>query len=304
MQKRIVFSLILAVLVLGIIVAFPKKISELSIINPLPPNPTREEPKTTIILTGDIMLGRSVMNESLKNNNPKYPFLLVSDLLKNADLVFSNLENPITEGCPILTSGMVFCTKPEIIDGLKYAGIDILSLANNHTENYGKEGVAETKKYLSENEIEFLDGNSLVIKEINGIKFGFLGFNFMYRKPNELELKLIRESGEKVDILFAMIHWGEEYTSKPNNFQKDVASTLVNEGVDVVVGTHPHWVQSIDTIKDKLVLYSLGNFVFDQAWSEETKTGMAIRLTYQNDKLINIERLPVYMKNLGQPEWR
>lgn len=303
MLKRIVFSLILAVFVLGIVVAFPKKVRELSFLSPPLPTPAKDEPRTTIILTGDIMLGRSVMNESIKNNNPNYPFLLVSDVLKSADLTFSNLENPIIKDCPILTTGMVFCTKPEMIEGLKFAGIDIVSLANNHTENYGKEGLTETKKYLGENRIDFLDGGNLIIKEVNGIKFGFLGFYFMYRKPNELELKLIRESDEKVDILFTMIHWGEEYTSEPNNFQKDIANTLVNNGVDVIVGTHPHWIQSIDIINDKLILYSLGNFVFDQAWSEETKSGLAIRLTYQNDKLINIEKLPVYMKNLGQPEW-
>lgn len=267
------------------------------------PTPTRNEFKTTIILTGDIMLGRSVLNESLKNVGPTYPFLYVSDILKSANLTVSNLETPITKDCPVITTGMVFCTKPEMVKGLNFAGIDVVSLANNHTENYGKEGFEETKSFLTKDGIEFLDGKNFVIKEVNGIKFGFLGFNFMYRKPTESELKLIKDSNEKVDILFAMIHWGEEYTSEPNDFQKDIANMLVDSGIDVVVGSHPHWVQNIDTINDKLVFYSLGNFVFDQTWSEETKTGMAVRLTYQNDKLINVERLPIYMKNLGQPEW-
>ena len=114
--------------------------------------------QTSLISTGDIMLGRSVMTKSLKDNDPNYPFLYVSDVLRNADIVFSNLENPIVDNCPYVNSGFKFCADPKMIEGLKYAGVDIVSLANNHILNYGKEGLSQTKKYL--NLKVFIDGGS------------------------------------------------------------------------------------------------------------------------------------------------
>lgn len=249
------------------------------------------------------MLGRSVMNESLNKNNPTYPFQNVAGILNAADIVFGNLENPIIKDCRITTSGMIFCTKPEMINGLKYAGVDILSIANNHAKNYGDSGFFETKKYLNENTINYVGDGNLIIKDIDGTKFGFLGFNFLDTYPKDLDIDLIKESKTKVNVLIAMVHWGSEYTPEPTKAQKNIAESLIGSGVDVIAGVHPHWVQGVDKINDKVIFYSLGNFIFDQAWSEDTKKGLAIRLNFQKDKLTKIEELPLYMKNFAQPEW-
>jgi poly-gamma-glutamate synthesis protein (capsule biosynthesis protein) len=303
--KKFVFALILSVFILGIAFALPKSIGEFPLrftkvgfIN------TKPKPETTMILTGDIMLGRSVMATSLGKNDPTYPFSKVAERLNGANLVFGNLENPIIEGCPTTTSGMIFCASPAMLAGLKYAGIDVVSIANNHTKNYGEEGFAETKDSLKKEGINFVDDENLVVKEINGTKFGFVGFNFVDTKPKDSDYQLIRDSKSKVDVLIVMVHWGIEYMSEPSATQKEIAHSLIDNGAGVVVGNHPHWVQSYDTIDGKPIFYSLGNFVFDQAWSEETKSGLAIRLTYEETKLKKIEEMPVYMENFAQPSWR
>lgn len=257
----------------------------------------------TILLTGDIMLGRSVMGVSLARKNPNYPFEKVVEVIKSSDIVFGNLENPIIADCPQSDSDFKFCADPKMAWGLSYAGIDIVNLANNHTGDYGENGIAQTEGYLKNANIDYVGTDNLVIRNINGIKFGFLGFNFIENKPKDSDYQLIKNSKKEVDILIVMVHWGVEYTSKPTVTQKTIANDLVSAGVDVIAGNHPHWIQDIDYINGKPIFYSLGNFVFDQPWSEETKNGLVIRLIYQRNKLLRIEELPIYMRNFSQPEW-
>lgn len=257
----------------------------------------------SILLTGDIMLGRSVMGVSLKKGDPTYPFLKVGDTLAGADLVFANLENPIIEKCPSISSGFKFCADPKMIDGLTFAGIDVVNIANNHSGNYGKEGVSQTENFLSKAGIDYTGDGNLVVKEVNGTKFGFLGFDYVDFAPKDKDFQLTSDSKQKVDVLIVAVHWGLEYTTDPTKSQKLIAKNLVGAGADVVYGTHPHWVQSIDHINGKPVYYSLGNFIFDQMWSEETRRGLVMKLTYRDRKLIGEEKLPIYMQNFAQPEW-
>jgi poly-gamma-glutamate synthesis protein (capsule biosynthesis protein) len=275
-------------------------LSLLFVFNSSQATPVKE---TNIILTGDVMLGRGVMIQSLGTNDPAYPFRKVADRLNQADIVFSNLENPIIVNCPPSDSGFIFCADPKMVGGLKFAGVNVVSLANNHILNYGEEGKAETEKILSGNGIKWVGDGNLEIIEKNGTKFGFLGFNFVDKLPKDSDFQLITDSKNKVDVLIVMTHWGVEYTSEPTGIQNLIANNLINAGADVISGSHPHWVQPVDYINGKPVFYSLGNFIFDQPWSEETKNGLAVQLTYQNDKLINIGKLTVYMKNFAQPEW-
>ena len=249
------------------------------------------------------MLGRTVMTTSLDKGDPNYPWHKVADKLNYADLVFANLETPVIENCPSKTDGLIFCADPKMVEGLKYAGVDVVTLANNHTENYGEAGLTETKKILMENGIAYTD-QSLAIREVNGVKFGFLGFEFVDRDITDDQLELTRALNGQVDTLIVGVHWGSEYQDKAGAKQREIARKLVNAGADVVIGHHPHWVQDMEYIGDKPVYYSLGNFVFDQMWSEETRHGLAIKLTFDSmGKVVGEERLPIYMKDWAQPEW-
>lgn len=259
--------------------------------------------ETTIMLTGDVMLGRTVMTKSLDSGNPNYPFEKVSTELGKADLVFVNLENPIISNCPRNTESLIFCANPSMVEGLVAAGIGIINLANNHSRNYGERGLSETIEILDEKEISITGLGELVVKEIKGIKYGFLGFDFISKTPKENDYELIDESASVVDVLIVSVHWGAEYRSEPAEIQKQWAKKLVEAGADIVVGHGPHWVQETEYVNEKPVYYSLGNFVFDQMWSEQTKTGLVIKLTFRDGELIKEEELPTYMSSWAQPEF-
>lgn len=293
-------------------VAKKLRISELPVVSQFR-NKFNIDRNTEIILVGDIMLGRSVMTTSLDKNDPNYPFLKVADVLRSADLTVANLENPIIQNCPRKTSGLIFCTDPSLAMGLVYAGVDVVNLANNHTGNYGNAGIEETKGILDQKGIVWVDGSVLKIVEKGGIKFGLLGFERSQLANPELlsvEEQLIQESDKLVDVLIISIHWGVEYQDTALPGVQKLASRLVELGADVIHGHHPHWVQNIQYIKDPISLhtvpiyYSLGNFVFDQMWSEKTKQGLMIKLTLdESGKFVKDEKVDVYIENVGQPSW-
>jgi len=259
--------------------------------------------KVNIILVGDTMLGRSVLIKAIdKENNPNYPFLLVSDYLSGSDLVFANLESPVISDCPRFEHGFTFCSEPKMLEGLAFSGINIVTLANNHILNFGQKGLMETQKNLDTFNISYTGVGNLVIKEVNGTKFGFLGFDFTVKAPNESDWNLIKESDPLVDVLIIGVHWGEEYKDKANKYQREWARKMVENGGDVISGHHPHWVEDYEYIDGKPVFYSLGNFVFDQMWSEETKKGLIVKLTFEDGKIVNQELKNTYIENIGQPK--
>lgn len=260
-------------------------------------------PEVEIIATGDVMLGRTVMTKSLDVGNPAYPFENVKNILSEADIAFINLENPFYDNCPRHTEGFKFCASPEMSEGLIQSSIDVVTLANNHTRNYGEEGIEDTKEILETNDIKYVGFDNLVIEEKKGYKFGFLGFDFLTNRPDEADFNLIRQADEKVDTLFVGVHWGAEYRDDPADIQREWAKRMVEEGADVIVGHGPHWVQGREEVGGKPVYYSLGNFIFDQMWSQRTKEGLAVRFIFKNGKLIKEEKLPIFMSSWAQPEF-
>ncbi|MFV1917148.1 MAG: CapA family protein [Patescibacteria group bacterium] len=266
--------------------------------------PEKEE-RIEIILTGDVMLGRTVTTESLdKQKNPAHPFRKVVPTLKEADLVFVNLENPIVKDCPRTYEGLRFCAPPEMLEGLSVAEVDIVTLANNHAGNYGTQGLEQTVKYLNERNIAATGRGELVTKEVKGVKFGFLGLDYSsIYSPTFEDYDLVSESKPKVDVLIVGIHWSGEYYSEPTEIQRRDARRLIEAGADVIAGQGPHWVIDKEYIYGKPVYYSLGNFVFDQMWSEETRRGLAVKLIFQGAKLIGDEHLPIYIDSWAQPEF-
>lgn len=261
-------------------------------------------PDTEIILVGDVMLGRTVMTKSLDLKDFTYAFSGVSERLNEANVVFANLEAPFVTGCKRDYESLVFCADFKMVEGLKHANIGVVNIANNHTRNYGEAGFEETKKILDENGILYVgDGNLETIRINEYTNVGFLGFDLLTNKLTDEDLELVRKSKEQVDVLIVGVHWGNEYQGVANNVQKEYARKLVEAGVDVISGHHPHWIQNVEKIGEARVYYSLGNFVFDQMWSEETRKGLVVSLKYDKGKLVSEEQLQVYMQNWAQPEW-
>lgn len=257
--------------------------------------------EVSVVLAGDTMLGRTVMLKSLELADPLYPFRKIAPILQDADVTFVNLENPVILGCSQQSRGYKFCTSPEMAKGLVYAGVDVVNLANNHSHNFGKTGFTETVETLTGLGVESVGYGNLVIKEVGGLGFGFMGYDFV-TNGYDFDPMPILDANEKVDVLIVGVHWGEEYKSQANSFQIAAAEKLVTVGADVVVGHHPHWVQNSEHIGGKPVFYSLGNLVFDQMWSEETKKGMVVKLTFTRHKLIKEDKMYTYMSSWSQPE--
>jgi poly-gamma-glutamate synthesis protein (capsule biosynthesis protein) len=263
---------------------------------------------TTILVTGDIIPARSVNNTSVRLNNFHWPYEQTADVLRQADITFSNLETPLVENCQPTVEGMRFCGSSANIQGLTFAGIDVVSLANNHAGNYGLTGVTETMSGLNQAGIAVTGVGEPAYKEVNGILFGFVGFNDIgaseggISSADEAEVKKqIAQARTHAQVVIATFHWGVEYVTQPSQRQRKLGHLAIDAGADLVIGNHPHWIQPIEFYNGKLITYAHGNFVFDQEWSQKTKEGVVGKYTFYNSQLIDVEYLPVEIINYGQP---
>lgn len=233
----------------------------------------------TLTIVGDVMLGRQVGIEMAERDDYSWPFLQTSDLLMDADLTLGNLETPLVSGCPLSSEGMVFCAVPRSAEGLAWAGIDGVSLANNHAYTYSELGFEQTVDYLQRAGIEPIPAGVMAMREVNGIRIGILSFDdSSVLLDIDQAAAAVSEASHQVDVLIGLLHWGIEYQAEPNQRQREVAHALVDAGMDVIVGAHPHLIQPVEEYHGKLIIYSLGNFVFDQMWWEETRLGEVVRL--------------------------
>ncbi len=254
----------------------------------------------TLIAVGDIMLGRYVNIKMQEHQDWSYPFLKTSFLTSSADIAFGNLEAPFIEGCQSTPTGMIFCSRKEAIQGLKMAGFDVLSLANNHILNQGQEGLRQTTELLNQNGIIPSD-NNLTMKQGNNVVFGFLSFDLV-TYPKTKVVEKVKETNPKVDILIVSLHWGEEYQKEPTSHQRQLAHQIIDNGAEVIIGHHPHVTQPTEEYHDGLIFYSLGNFVFDQPWSEETKKGKIGKIVFEGKKIKSFEEIPIYIEDFSQPK--
>jgi poly-gamma-glutamate capsule biosynthesis protein CapA/YwtB (metallophosphatase superfamily) len=305
-RQVFIFTFILSVTAVVVLVwFFGKRIpTEVSLVHEYTATheQNRKSIETTLIATGDVMLGRSVHLRSKQGGDPFYPFRKVAELLNSADVVLVNLENPLFDPCPEHDDGFKFCSPVESVQALKYAGISVANLANNHSTNYGRAGYSSTVEALRNSGILASDETTAAVIENKGTRFGSLGFNETFKNLNynNVSKKITLESFD-VDVLFVSFHWGEEYQFVPNLVQRELARLAIDSGADVVIGHHPHVVQSMEVYKGKPIFYSLGNFVFDQMWSEETKEGILVKFMFEGSNLKSYEPIPVKTYELGQP---
>jgi len=256
----------------------------------------------TFIAGGDVMLGRSVNTRSRKNKDFSWAFRNISQEFYSADISFINLESPLTPDCNPTDAGMIFCAPFENVDGLKTAGIDIANLANNHIGNYGKAGKESTISILRQNNITPV-GFEAVVKEIKGVKFGFLGYNALEDLDESKLASDIATLKKQVDVLIATFHWGAEYQAVSNPSQKKLGHLAIDSGADIVIGHHPHWVQEKEIYFGKPIYYSLGNLIFDQAWSGKTQEGLVVKFIFSGKNFLTSHDLRTKIYDYGQPRF-
>ena len=282
--------------------------------------------EASLIIVGDISFSRGVERIIKAQKNINYPFFETQDYLQGGNIVFGNLESPITSGREILDQEMIFRSNPDTERALKGAGFSLLSLANNHTPDFGEQGLKDTLQYLEKSGLQFVgagrnsqEAYQPVYIEIKGIKFAFLAYVDPNLVPRSYEAgerhagtafmkvekltEAIKQAKQKADFVIVSMHAGNEYTSKPNNLQINFAHLAIDAGASLVIGHHPHVVQKMEKYKDKYIFYSLGNFVFDQMWSYETREGLVAKVFFDKLGVVKIEVLPVFIENFSQPKF-
>jgi len=270
--------------------------------------PSQKE-TVTFGLAGDLGLGRYITATSRSKKDFSWPFQKISPLLQSNDFNLANLESPIIINCPEgLTGTFTFCGDPAFLPYLKDNKF-ILNLANNHIFNYNQDGFTQSKNYLSNNQIDYFYSHNpdteFIKKEINGLSFGFLGFDFI-TNPNLDEKKVIdmvKKYDQQVDWLIVSLHWGNEYLLKPESWRVNLAHQLVDSGADIIHGHHPHVLQPTEIYKNKPIFYSLGNFVFDQNWSKETSNSEFVILTVDKENILETVKKPYTIKYNSQPQF-
>ncbi|SFE60730.1 CapA family protein [Alteribacillus iranensis] len=251
----------------------------------------------TAAMVGDMMFGRFV-KEATDRHGYDYLFRHVEPLLEQSDYVSGNFANPVVleEGYQPAEKDVVFKTEEEAVKALERNHFTHVNLANNHVVDYGQEGVADTVATLESHNVGFSgagmsleEAKDIHYEEVNGLTVATLGFTDVFTEGDEaaegkggvlpadpsIYIPLVKEADEHADLVMVRIHWGQAYDSNIHPRQEEMAKAMADAGADVIAGHSPHVLLSTDVYKDTLIMYSLGNFIFDQGWSQTRDTAVA-----------------------------
>lgn len=261
---------------------------------------TPAEVPVRMLFVGDIMLDRNVAYRTRQSKDPNYPYQkLPAGWFESFDYAVGNLEGPVTDRRRSPEKSIDFLFDPAVLPPLKAQGLDAFSQANNHALDQGAPGYEDSVRRLREAGFlvfghQVYDGElALATTTIKGKTFAFVGYNTTDNPiDKQAAAPVIQRAAREADYVIAALHWGEEYKDRPQAGMITDAHWLIDQGVDAVIGGHPHWVQGFSSYKGKPIAWSLGNFIFDQDWSVQTRQGLAIAVTF-NDEKISIEPLPL-----------
>jgi poly-gamma-glutamate synthesis protein (capsule biosynthesis protein) len=322
----------------------------------LPAGERHYDPATafTIVAGGDILLDRGVARQvKIKKRGVDFPFNgrsaditghtccsafghevptakrvgpkdAVRSLLQGADLALANFENPAPDRFTYHTTGTVFSADPALIEGLANAGIDYVSLGNNHIRDARAVGIAQTRKNLEKWGIAFSGAGKNVAEarqpamlEVGDTTVAILSYDTVakYYAATKTSAGSAQASGGAVrtdiakaraagaDVVIVYPHWGTEYDATPFAGQRKLAKAMIDAGADMVIGNHAHWAGAMEIYKGRPIWYALGNFVFDQAWSEPTMEGITLELTFSGTDLVQVRMRPHIILDQAQPNF-
>lgn len=291
---------------------------EISIQNPIS-SFIKKERAIKLIFVGDMMLSRRVGMKMASLNDYNYPFKNVAEFLSLADVTFGNLENPVSSRGVKVGSIYSFRADPKTVEGLKFAGFDVVSLANNHIWDYSKTAFIDTLDILASSSIGFVGAgrdyysvHSPWTKEIEDTKIAYLAYTDFYSenlsaKENipgisfYVEKQMVEDiinAKKSNDIIVVSFHTGDEYQTYHNAKQEKIFHLAIDSGADIIIGHHSHVVQDVEQYNSQTdghagwIAYSLGNFIFDQDFSEETMSGLIIEVTLLDKKVIEFKKIP------------
>lgn len=277
--------------------------SEATIASPATASSNDEEilspDSVTLEFVGDIMLARNV-ESYIKTYGQDYPFEKIGDLLASNDLLIGNFEGTVREKENIeVTNVMNFDTTPANVTMLANQGFDLLSLSNNHADDFGRTTLDLTRQTITDSGMTpFGDAweSSLYVahKTVNGLPLAFVGYH-AFNESTEGVMEAIKTEKAAGNFVIVMPHWGVEYVRDPSSSQVFAAHQFIDAGADAIIGAHPHVIETVEIYKNVPIIYSLGNFLFDQDWSEDTKRGMTVKLTIADDQL-TLKFEPLYLE--------
>lgn len=248
--------------------------------------------KLHLLFVGDIMLDRGVAEHARKHGLDSL-FGKVERLFLSTHAVIGNLEGTITNNESVSqkdNSILRFTFDPKFAEVLSNLNFSAVSLANNHSFDFGRDGYDQTKQYLNNSDLLYFgtptNSENLSTRiSINDREVCLVGYHDLFtRKPEPVvqEIQTIRDDCSGVVVL---PHWGVEYVDTPNARQRMLAHQFIDAGADMVIGTHPHVVQTVEIYNNKPIFYSLGNFMFDQYFSFETLHGLAVHLEWGEENM-------------------
>jgi poly-gamma-glutamate capsule biosynthesis protein CapA/YwtB (metallophosphatase superfamily) len=280
--------------------------------------PIKPAPVNRLIFGGDVMLSRHVGLNARQRHDPAAPFRELAPYLAAADIAFVNLEGPFSQTRGHFNRGMVFKASPDMVEGLVLAGIDIVSTANNHARDCGREGVAFTIHWLKRHGIATA-GTGLsdeqahlgAVLERHGVRFGFLAYTYDQANGNypdtddriamfdvpRMQADVRSMLASRADVTIVSMHGGAEYWKRPHPLQTRFARAAVDAGATLVIGHHPHVVQPIEQRGSAFICYSLGNLVFDQSQRKETQRGLLFEAVFTGRRLDAVRAQPVEIRD-------
>ncbi len=253
---------------------------------------------------GDVMLaGR--WTTTLRKNGYASIFQNVTKELTTGDLTIANLESPVARGGTEFTGKKFrFRAEPELAGALKNSGIQLVTLANNHSMDFGGEALAETVENLKQAGVAWIgaganihEARQMALYTIKGKKIAFLGYSLTQPveffagkdRPGTAPgfetyfLEDIRRARQQADVVIVSFHWGTEGKSDIQPYQRTVAHRAVDAGADVIIGHHPHVLRGVERYKSGIIFYSLGNFAFASK-SKTADAGVIVRLRFDEEK--------------------
>jgi gamma-polyglutamate biosynthesis protein CapA len=280
--------------------------------------------KITMTMVGDVMLGRYVENV-INQHGPKYLFRYVKPYFDQSDYVSGNFETPVLKHdvskYTVVDKKVHLYTNEKAVQAVKNTGFTIMNLANNHMMDFEEKGLNDTIDSFRGSKMDYVGAgknfneakNHINYKDINGVRVATLGFTDIHlpgsitiigkggilsANPDTL-FEMIEKAKNPLygnaDLVVVNVHWGEEYDSEASPRQKELAKAMVNAGADIIVGHHPHVLQSFDVYKQGIIFYSLGNFVFDQGWTR-TKDSVMVQYSLAESGKATINVVPLHIQ--------
>ena len=277
------------------------------------PEMPRAPREQKLIFVGDVMLSRSVGAKMQAEDDWTYPFEKIAPTLRSANLTFGNLECPVSDTGRNRHHLYSFRADPKAIAGLKFAGFDVMSVANNHSFDWGRPALVDTLVRLRAAGIRpvgaganDLEAHYPVLVRLNGVKLAFLAYVNVPPKeatagtdqPGVAWLDRDRTSADirfarvLADVVIVSVHWGVEYMRKPQRLQLELAHQMIDAGADLIVGSHPHVIQPLEEYHGRWIAYSLGNFIFDQH-DPPTHHGLMLEVTLAGKRISQVQSVPV-----------